>query len=43
VVSFVDEYKTTSSTHNVKVESVTIERSAPQEIDSAQIILTEDT
>jgi len=43
VVSFVDEYRTTSSTHNVKVESVTIERTAPQEIDSAQIVLTEDT
>ena len=43
VISFVDEYKDTSSTHNVKVESVTVERSAPQEIDSAQIVLTEDT
>jgi len=43
VVTFVDEYRTTSSSHNVKVESVTIERTAPQEIDSAQIILTEDT
>ena len=43
VVAFVDEYRTASSSHNVKVESVTVERSAPQEIDSAQIILTEDT
>jgi len=43
VVTFVDEFRETSSTHNVKVESVVIERSAPQEIDSAQVILTEDT
>ena len=43
VIAYVDEYRTTSSTHNVKVESAVIERSAPQEIESAQIVLTEDT
>ena len=43
VVAFVDEFKTTSSSHNVKVESVDINRSSPQEIDFAQVGLTEDT
>ncbi len=43
VVAYVDEYKTSSSSHNVKVESVDINRSSPQEIDFAQVVLTEDT
>ena len=43
VVSFVDEMKTSSSTHNVKVESVTVSRGNALEIDTIDVVLTEDT
>ena len=43
IISYVDEYKkNAASTHNVKIESVSVTRSAPQEIDSINVILTED-
>ena len=43
VLTFVDEFKTTSSTHNVKVQAVTVSRSMSSEIDSVELILIEDT
>ena len=43
VQTFVDEFKTTSSTHNVKVQSVSVNRSGSAEIDSIEVVLVEDT
>lgn len=43
VQTFVDEFKTTSSTHNVKVQSVSVSRSESAEIDSIEVVLVEDT
>lgn len=40
--TFVDEFRKTSSTHNVKVDSVSIARSSLQELDSIQVVVTED-
>lgn len=41
VVSFVDENRETSSTHNVKVDAVQIESETPEEF-TATVVLTED-
>jgi len=44
IVSYSDEYKSNAaSTHNVKIESVSVAKSAAQEIDTISIVLTEDT
>lgn len=42
-LEFVDQYKDGSSTHRVRIDSASIDRTAPQEIDKIQIVLTEDT
>ena len=41
LVTYVDEFRVTSSTHDVRVDSVQVVRSAPQEIDEAIVVLTE--
>lgn len=43
VVQFTDSFRRDPVTFNVRIDSVTVARSAPQETDVAQIVLTEDT
>ncbi len=41
LITFVDEFKVTSSTHDVRVDSVQISKSTASEIDEAVVVLTE--